>query len=499
MTSKKRLIPSLLLLMMIISSAYSQPELDTTFNFTGKQFTTGGFGYGMLVQADNKVVVFGRSSDDAGSFGLVRYNENGSLDETFGIGGIVTTDFDNMLNDAAFGGAIQNDGKIVLVGVTSFNAIGLGNFALARYNSDGSLDSSFGSAGKVVTNVQSSGEDEAKSILIQPDGKLVVVGHTLGSDPDYQVIVRYNNNGTLDPTFGNAGIVRTVISGHSIWGNSVAIQTDGKLLIGGGMQTVPAPPTATFSYTLTRLNPDGTRDNSFDGDGFKSILYGIGGGPGELHIRAIGVQQDGRITAAGWDSVLFRFNSNGSPDTSFDGDGTLRPVLNGGTPKSILLSASGKITVAGTTSGDFAIARYKPDGSLDTAFSTDGYLSVDVDSGASDMAAAVKIDSFGRIVIGGASNARYAAVRLEASPAGANLSGRVTRRDRRPFYSATVYLDDGTGAIRVGRTNPFGYYRFIGVAPRVYTITVAAKGGTFAPRTIGLFDDLSDVDFVEEP
>lgn len=488
----------LILVTALVATSYSQPELDGTFNATGRQTTPGGYANGMMVQPDKKIVLFGRHSDGSGSFGAIRYNEDGSLDNSFGNGGIVATDFDPILNDAAFGGVLQSDGKIVLAGVTSLNAINLGNFALVRYNSDGSLDNSFGNTGKVVSNFESSGEDLAKSVTIQPDGKIIAVGRTFGTSPGSQIVVRYDSSGTLDPTFGNAGIIKTVVSGHSIWGESVALQPDGKVLVGGGKQTIPAPPNATFSFTLTRYTSNGTLDGSFGGNGIVSVVYGFGG-DSNTNIRSIAVQQDGRIVAAGWDSVIFRFNVNGSPDTSFDGDGTLRPVLNGGEPKSLVLNAGGKITVAGRRSNDFAISRYNSDGSLDTTFSEDGHLLVDIDGGSSDIAASVAVDALRRIVVGGSSDSRYAAIRLRAFLTAANVSGRVTRSNGRPVLNATLYMDNGKGSVLVARTNPFGYYRYIGAPTGVYTISTVSKSFTFAPRTINVFDNLTNIDFVADP
>ena len=304
MATAKRSLLIWICLTICTASTYSQAELDTSFNGTGKQTTTGGFTYGTLVQQDRKIILFGRSSDGGGAFGAVRYNEDGSLDGSFGNGGIVVTDLEPGLNDTAFGGAIQSDGKIVLVGVTSFNIIGLGNFALVRYNADGTLDKSFGSGGKTVSDLEVNDEDVAKSVSIQPDGKIVVAGRTYEPGNPTEIVARYDSSGNLDPTFGNGGVVKTLISGHAAWGESVALQPDGKILVGGGMCTVPAPPDSTYSYTLTRYNSNGTVDGFFGAGGRVTIVHGLGG-DSNTHIRSIAVQPDGRILAAGGEAFYF--------------------------------------------------------------------------------------------------------------------------------------------------------------------------------------------------
>lgn len=504
---KSKQLTSLLVLCVTLSAAvYSQPELDTTFNLTGKQITdvAPGFDYGtgVLVQPDNKILVFGQAGFGAGgAFGLVRYNENGSLDVSFGSGGIVVTDFDTGSGNIASGAALQSDGKIVLVGVTDFN-VNQGRFTVVRYNTDGMLDSSFGSGGKVVHNIETNAYDGASKVAIQPDGKIVVVGHFIISGSiQRELLVRYNTDGSLDGSFGTGGIVRTSIGSGDIGGNrglAITLQSDGKIITTGTTRDVGS---STFwDAYIIRYNSNGSLDNSFNGNGRKTIVLSNGSDS----FNAVAVQTDGKIVAAGFSGVqtpgfaLVRLNSDGSLDNTFDTDGIAVTGLNGEL-NGLVISPSGKLVVAGSSAADFAVARHNPDGSLDSTFSEDGKLTIDVGSSSFDVPGGVVLDSLERIVLGGRAGDFFGAVRLRASVTAANVSGRVTRSDGRPVFNATLYMDNGIGSVLVARANPFGYYRFIGAPVGVYTITVLSKSHTFAPRTLNVFDNLTDVDFVADP
>jgi uncharacterized delta-60 repeat protein len=224
-------------------------------------------------------------------------------------------------------------------------AIGGGTGAvLVRYNADGSLDPTFGTGGTVLTIVDG-GTTTASKAAIQPDGKIVIVG----TAPGGQLVVRYLPDGTLDNSFGTGGIVQTNEPGSSFKGISVALQPDGKIVVGGNDSNGPA-------YLVTRYNSDGSIDTSWDGDGIKSIAYNAAGtfnnGFAAVGIRAIAVKLDGCIVALGHKNILFQFNADGSDDTTFDGDGS-RQALNGTDkdPYSLAVSASGRITVVGATYG----------------------------------------------------------------------------------------------------------------------------------------------------
>lgn len=489
----KIFLPGVLTLLLFAAvPLYSQqPQLDTTFNFTGKQTTdmtdAGDNGRAMVVQADNKIVVIGGAG---GAFGAVRYNTDGSLDGSFGKGGKAIVDFDVNLNDYAAAASLQSDGKIVLVGTLRANALMISNFAVIRLGPDGTLDTSFGSGGRVVTPVDETAEDMATAVVIQPDGKLVVVGRTLGTNLDYQAVVRYNPDGSLDTLFGTGGIVKTSIAGHRGWATSVAMQSDGKIIVGGGIHTAPNPPNAIYFGAIFRYNSNGTLDTTFDGDGYVTFADGDTDG-----VRAVAVQPDGKIVAATPSLGIVRLNADGSFDNTFSGDGRLTAAID---PRSITLNANGRITVAGNHGGDFAVARYDVDGALDTTFSHDGRFLVDFGASSNDRVGSVAVDSRGRVVLGGDANATFAAVRLRAA-ASATVSGRVLMDDGhpQPVRNALVYLDDGRGSVRTARTNSFGYYSFFAVPTRPgYTVSTVAKKYMFMSRTVDIFDDLMNLDLV---
>src|SRR5262249_44539014 len=189
-------------------------SLDPTFGSSGKQ-TTDFFGnqdsaFGLVIQPDGKIVLAGYAhhGDDTptSDFGLARYNPDGSLDQSFGAGGKITTDFFGS-NDVAYRIALQPDGKLVLAGLTFNPATSSNDFAMARYKPDGSLDHSFGAGGKQTTDFFG-GFDYAAGLAIQPDGKIVlagVAGHGNNVSTYDFALARYNQDGSLDHSFGDGG------------------------------------------------------------------------------------------------------------------------------------------------------------------------------------------------------------------------------------------------------------------------------------------------------
>jgi uncharacterized delta-60 repeat protein len=344
--------------------------LDATFSGNGKINTDFGsydYSYGVAIQTDGKILMAGYtwngSNDD---FALARYNPDGSLDTTFSGDGKLTTDFGGY--DWGRSLAVQADGKILVVGTAQIlDAWNVGNndFALARYNPDGSLDTTFSGDGKVTTGFVdgwSDNEDSGRSIAVQADGKILVAGSSDSGSNDF-ALVRYNPDGSLDTTFSSDGKLTTDF-GNDDSGYSVVVQADGKILVAGQSGN---------NFALARYNPDGTLDTSFDGDGRLTTANGSG--------QSVAVQADGKILVAGSsyngsniDFALVRYNPNGSLDTTFSGDGKVTTAIGSGDDSghSITVQADGKILVAGESgngsNSDFALVRYNPDGSLDTSF-----------------------------------------------------------------------------------------------------------------------------------
>ncbi|MCB0117288.1 MAG: hypothetical protein KDD84_24480, partial [Caldilineaceae bacterium] len=258
-------------------------------------------------QADGKILLAGESRAANYDFALVRYNVDGSLDTGFDGDGMVTTAI-GAGQDTAYDVAVQADGKILLTGTDG------SNLTVVRYATDGSLDTGFGGTGIVTTDI-GSGNDTGKSIAVQSDGKIVIGGISFnGSDFDI-ALVRYNVDGTLDGSFGSGGIVTTPIGGNSDWAYSVAIQADGRIVVGGVTGNG-----SDYDVALLRYDTDGSLDATFGSGGI--VTTDLGGSDDAGY--AMLLQPDGRIVVVGdyyngsaYDFLMLRYNSDGSLDTDF--------------------------------------------------------------------------------------------------------------------------------------------------------------------------------------
>lgn len=349
----------------------------------------------VVEQPDGKLVVAGITTNLVNQvansdFGLIRYNPNGSLDSTFGSGGTVVTDFANGSLDEVFGVALQADGKIVAAGRSN------ANLALARYMPGGSLDPTFGTGGLVVTDLGST--EVIRAMVIQPDGKIVVAGAT-GAD---FALARYDSSGALDPGFGTGGIVTTDIGGGSTdLARGLVLQADGKIVAVGRTQLG-----TVVQFAIARYNADGSLDPSY-GTGGK-VTTNLNGGA----FDAV-VQPDGRmivVGAAGQSAVDFavvRYNCDGSLDTGFGTGGVVTTdfgtTLDEGF--AVALDSESRIIVAGHATSDFALARYNHQGKLTPGFGIGGKLITDVTPGGDDEARDVIVQSDGKIVTVGRNGA----------------------------------------------------------------------------------------------
>jgi uncharacterized delta-60 repeat protein len=253
------------------------------------------------------------------------------------------------------------------------------NFALARYNQNGSLDTSFDGDGKVTTLIGTS--SVASEVALQADQKIVVVGHA--SDPTQRfAVARYNVNGSLDSSFSGDGKVTTAFALGESSAFGLAIQTDGKIVVAGGI--------SGGGYNLlARYNSDGSLDTSFDGDG--KVEHAISGTVGGAEVV---VQADGKILVCGSNYVTL-YNSDGSLDTSFASSGVF---THSSTVRSITLQPDGKILLGGGAVGSPSVSRLNVDGSLDASFGSGGTAQIAL---ADAFARAVRLQADGRIVLGG--------------------------------------------------------------------------------------------------
>ncbi|HYV92927.1 MAG TPA: T9SS type A sorting domain-containing protein [Chitinophagales bacterium] len=399
---------TILLTALTNTSSAQAGNLDSTFSADGKLTTALGsvsdLAYSIALQPDGKIVAAGYSFNGSNyDFALVRYNTNGSLDNSFSSNGKLTTAVGTG-TDAAYSVAIQSDGKIVAAG---YSAIGTTyDFALVRYNTDGTLDNTFSTDGKVTTAIGLD-YDKAFSVAMQTDGEIVAAGYTNNGTDDDFALIRYNTDGTLDNSFGTAGIVTTAIGSGDDDLYSVAIQPDGKIVAAGysfnGIDN---------DFALVRYNTNGTLDNGF-GTGGK-VTTAVGSGDDRAY--PVAIQSDGKILVAGFshngtdgDFALVRYNADGTLDTSFGTGGQVTTAISSGNDLaySVAIQPDGKIIAMGATGInfdlDFALVRYDTDGTLDSTFSADGVVTTAIGS-EDDQAWSAAIQPDGKIVAAGYSS-----------------------------------------------------------------------------------------------
>jgi uncharacterized delta-60 repeat protein len=328
----------------------------------------------------------------------------GDLDLTFGIGGKVIDRFNNNFNEAR-DVIVQPDGKIVLAGF-AFNGISGYDFVMSRYNSDGSLDTTFGTGGRVITDFSGS-EDEGFSVLQQSDGRIVVAGYTFDASGGIDFAVsRYSSDGSLDTTFGTGGRVTTDFNGSEDQGLSVLQQSDGKIVVAG----LALNASGDVDFAVSRYNSDGSLDPTFGTGGKVTTDFNGNGDRGFSVLQ----QSDGKIVVVGdaynggFNLALCRYNSDGSLDPTFGAGGKVTTDFNGSeyVGRSVLQQGDGKIVVAGlvyNASVDFGLSRYNNDGSLDLTFGTGGKVTTDF-NGSDDFGLSMLQQSDGKIVMAGHAN-----------------------------------------------------------------------------------------------
>lgn len=325
----------------------------------------------------------------------------GDLDTSFDTDGIVVTDVaGNGSPDDGRAVALQPDGKILVAGTTNLS------FSLVRYQTDGSLDASFGNNGSVVTSINIGG-DTAFALAVQPDGKILVAGTSITTRNEFAV-VRYDPDGSLDTSFDGDGMVTTPIGlGSGAIAYAIALQADGKIVLAG--YSTENPMGIELDFALVRYNTDGSLDTSFDVDG--KVTTALAGGGNDV-IYALAVQPDGRIVVTGskgtQDFVVARYNTDGSLDTGFDVDGIVTTEISGPDYAwAIALQPDGKILVAGQSYTPllgplgFAVARYESDGSLDMTFSGDGSVVTELPGLVNAEAHALAVLPDGKIMVSG--------------------------------------------------------------------------------------------------
>ncbi|HZN68882.1 MAG TPA: proprotein convertase P-domain-containing protein [Tepidisphaeraceae bacterium] len=398
---------------------FAAGDLDTTFGggdgvaLVGLPTTLIDEAKAVAVQSDGKVLLAGSSSTDnnfGGNFLVARLNTDGSMDTSFGTGGLVEMDFG--AEDGIEDLLIQPDGKIVVGGWTgTLNNATTANFALARLNTNGTPDTTFGLSGRVVTDFAGS-EDRIYALALQPDNKILAVGRGTVSGNQLGV-VRYTASGVPDSTFGAAGKVNMSIWSNNATGYAVALQPDNKIVIAADASSGgPAGGVATLG--LVRLSPSGIPDATFGtgAHGTGAVVDNVG----ITHPTGLVLDNTGNIYVAGTvldtgtnthSTKLFKYTPTGSKVTTFGSGGavTISPGGFFAFPVGLAMQGDGKLVVAATsnttggTDGAWTVARVTQAGVLDSTFGTGGRVTTPGGLQAAGYDVAIAPD--GKVVVGG--------------------------------------------------------------------------------------------------
>ncbi|MBI2258076.1 MAG: T9SS type A sorting domain-containing protein [Flavobacteriia bacterium] len=329
------------------------------------------------------------------------FSQVGYLDNSFGTNGKVSTNIGNYI-DGITCVELQLDGKIVAAGysyVSNYEDV-----VIVRYNSDGTLDNTFGLNGVVIQSLGNESE-LVKDIYIQNDGKIILTGNTTNSLQPFYFVTRYNNDGTLDNSFNGSGIILNDASTSGIHFNSIAVQPDNKIILGGAAKTGNF-----WSFSVARLNQDGSFDTTFDNDGIviREVVTGYN------EVFSIGLFSNGKIIAAGNatngndnDFALVSFNSDGSINEDFGGINFKVTTDMGNSQNNFLndmkVLTNDALIVGGFFDStfdniNFALAKYNSNGELDTSFGTNGMVHTDFGTSFDDAIHEIEIQYNGSII-----------------------------------------------------------------------------------------------------
>jgi uncharacterized delta-60 repeat protein len=457
-------------------------------------------GNAVAVQPDGKILVGGNSSTIIDPtnwiYGenlllLARFNVDGSLDTSFGSNGYATVNVwtSDYLYEAVIGISVLSNGKIVVgVGDAYIQHEGQPGFGAARFNADGSIDTSFGNNGVRLVS-STSGQDTAHSMTLDAAGNILIVGESPNS-PSRIFVARITPAGNLDTSFGIGGIVTTLVGTGNSLGNGIAVQSDGKIVVTGTSWSG-----STTVVTVLRYNSTGTIDTTFGGgDGIATFDVAPSYDTG----MAVAIQGDGKIVVGGhgvsgtlssggdnMDFVVLRLNSDGTLDTTFNTTGTrLIDLGNSEQFRTISIQPDGKILLAGQSGFKAAFVRLASDGSLDETFNGTGILTTSYDG--NGIATALQDD--GRIVsIGSVSDptgtySDLTLLRLDPDGSADTSFGLnpVSTLDNAPIYvqgSFPVVLDGNVSIYDAELSNANSY--------NGATLTLSRQGGANAGDIFG--------------
>jgi len=395
-------------------------DLDITWGSVGMASfdfgsNTTGRSSAIVVQTDGKVVLGGRyKSGTSADFALVRFLSDGLVDTGFGTLGKVIHSV-SAREDTIQSLALQSDGKIVAAGSTS--ALGDHDIAVSRYDDVGNVDTSFGTNG-IYTHRFGSFSDIAYSVAIQSDGKILISGQgRVGQYFDFFVL-RLNYDGTLDSTFGTAGVVTTDIAGKNDLARAMVLQPDGRIVLAGYSRAAQYD-----EFAIVRYESDGSLDSSFGVNGIRMLSPGTG------HDRLYGlaIQSDGKVVAVGsisagsdTDHGIVRLDSSGAVDMSFGIQGVVRYVatMTSDILYGVVIQSDGKIVAVGIQSSpnpDVSLIRLDTDGQMDLSFGSYGNVTTALTT-AADYGWGIAIQSDGKILVAAddsSSTADFVALRYE--------------------------------------------------------------------------------------
>ena len=452
----------------------SAGALDTTFgggtgivvtDFTGGEDQASS----IVTLADGKMLVAGTATTSFDKdFALARYNADGSLDATFGVNGLVTTDLGST-EDIAHAMTVQADGKIVLAGRTRNTLGGTDfDFAVVRYNADGTLDSSFGLGGVALGDFEGL-DDQAYAVALDAGGNILVTGRASDANWAWHVgVMRFDSSGALDTSFDADGKVMVQVPDPIGDGSTVSVEvfgidlaSDGKVVLGGYAFSMY---TGVSDALVVRLNPDGSLDPTFgndpDGDGVRAGYRTADLTWDDDDVRNVLVLSSGDILVSGNrnDFMVTKFTAAGDLDASFATGGTFVMDLAGmffESARDLAIDASGKIYAAGFLNDginpDFALMRFNPDGSLDTTFDGDGIVLTDFGAWDDEGALAMSLNG-GTVTLAGyagiSTSANFALARYLTGDAGPaeNVAPVAVAGGPYAVYEGASITLDGSGS-----------------------------------------------------
>lgn len=522
---KKILLPvaACALNLAFLTAAHAAPgDLDASFGANGLvQTTAGGMGFypsAAQLQSDGKYIVVGTYNTGSGNgSSLVRFNADGTVDNTFGDNGEVLLP----LNVISFARSIiiTQQGDYLVAGeyrvpfeppiasnksraslTVNFPTT---NAVMLRVLSDGSIDGTFADGGALSFSF---GGHESRFVKVKltPGGDIIAFGGGFDYDTFTSKVgvAKFSSNGINDETFGNNG-VSTFSFNNNDSASTGELTSDGKIVMG-----VIASDCCTTAFGVARLNADGSMDTDFSGDGKYSFTFS----GQNSYLRDIFITPDNKIIAVGRENSyvdIARLNTDGTMDTSFSDDGMNSAFVAGNSSfDSFAMQPSGSIVAAGSVfngGSDFALARLMPNGNVDTNFGMNGVATTSFGFNSNDSGQIVIAQPDAKLVMFGTSENKLGAARYSgvASPTAAQVTvgGRVLSAKGRGIANVRVTLTGANGETKSTVTGPMGYYRFNEVtAGADYILSVFSKRYSFTEPTQvqRVLDETTDINFFAE-